>query len=98
VRLLAEGRRGPGGFPQPISWVDARTRLWHWSDVANWFAEELGERVDDLDDAALIAALNASLETRNRLAKLQQAGHRSAVAHIVGDSEPFAAALRGYMA
>lgn len=83
VRLLVEGKRGPGGFPPPISWVDARTRLWHWSDVANWFAEKLDEQVDDLADAQLIAAVNASLETRNRLEALEQPGHRAAVARIV---------------
>jgi len=42
VRLLVEGKRGPGGFPAPISWVDAKRRLWQWSDVARWFADELG--------------------------------------------------------
>lgn len=94
VRLLAEGKRGPGGFPPPISWVDARTRLWHWSDVANWFAEKLDQRVDDLADAQLIAAVNASLETRNRLDALEQPGHRSAVAHIVAGSRQFATAVR----
>jgi hypothetical protein len=94
VRLLAEGKRGPGGFPLPISWVDARTRLWHWSDVANWFAEKLDQRVGDLADAQLIAAVNAGLETRNRLDALEHASHRSAVARIVAGSAPFEAASR----
>jgi hypothetical protein len=88
VRLLIEGKRGPGGFPNPVAWVDAKTRLWHWSDVANWFMERLGQRVGDLDDAQLIAAVNAGLETRNRINALQRPSHRAAVAHIVGDSEP----------
>ena len=88
VRLLAEGKRGPGGFPAPIAWIDARTRLWHWSDVANWFAEKLDQRVDDLADARLVAAVNAGLETRNRLDELEQASHRSAVAHIVAGGRP----------
>lgn len=88
VRLLVAGRRGPGGFPSPISWVDAKTRLWHWSDVANWFAEKLDQRVDDLADAQLIAAVNASLETRNRLEALEQPSHRSAVARIVAGGSP----------
>src|SRR4051812_45203237 len=37
VRLLIEGKRGPGAFPPPLAWVDAKTRLWRWSDVAEWF-------------------------------------------------------------
>jgi hypothetical protein len=98
VRLLAEGRRGPGGFPAPIAWVDAKTRLWHWSDVATWFAEQLDERVADLRDAQLVAALNAGLETRNRLASLEQESHRTAVAQIVASNEPFAAAIRARVA
>ncbi len=98
VRLLIEGKRGPGSFPAPVAWVDAKTRLWHWSDVANWFAEKLDQRVDDLADAQLIAALNASLETRNRLGALERPSHRSAVAHLLADSEPFAAALRARVA
>jgi hypothetical protein len=87
IRLLVEGKRGPGGFPSPIAWVDAKTRLWHWSDVANWFAEKLRQRVDDIADAQLVAALNAGLEARNRLDALEQESHRAAVAHIVAGSE-----------
>jgi hypothetical protein len=98
IRLLAEGKRGPGGFPEPLAWVAARTRLWHWSDVANWFAERLDERVADLGDAQLVAAVNAGLETRNRLAALERPSHRSAVARIVAGSEPLAAATRARVA
>jgi len=92
IRLLIEGKRGPGGFPAPVAWVDAKTRLWHWSDVANWFMETLGQRVTDLDDAQLLAALNAALETRNRVAALEHPRHRAAVVHVVGDRKAFAAA------
>lgn len=94
VRLLIEGRRGPGGFPAPASWVDAKTRLWHWSDVASWFMEKLGQRVDDLDDAQLVAALNAALETRNRLAALEHPGQRAAVARILADGKAAAEPAR----
>lgn len=38
VRLLAEGLRGPGGFPEPE--VDTQTgRVWAWSAIAEWFGE-----------------------------------------------------------
>lgn len=93
VRLLIEGKRGPGGFPAPIAWVDAKTRLWHWTDVANWFMEALGQRVTDLDDAQLLAALNAGLETRNRVAALEHGSHRAAVVHVVGHRTALATAL-----
>jgi hypothetical protein len=70
VRLLIEGKRGPGGFPAPLSWVDAKKRLWQWSDVARWFADELGDDTWATADAETIAAINAALETRHRLGGL----------------------------
>jgi len=70
VRLLVEGKRGPGGFPAPISWVDAKRRLWQWSDVARWFADELGDDSWASGDTETIAVINAALETRNRLERL----------------------------
>ena len=81
-------RTGPGTVLDGERRDSSKTRLWHWSDVANWFAEKLDQRVADLADAQLIAAVNASLETRNRLAALEQPGHRSAVAHIVAGGSP----------
>lgn len=37
VRLLAEGSRGPGGFPAPL--LDTTGgRIWSWHDVAAWLA------------------------------------------------------------
>ncbi len=62
VRLLIEGKRGPGGFPVPLSHGRERNRLWRWSDVTAW----LGDREPEEREAAhLIAALNAALELRN---------------------------------
>lgn len=61
VRLLIVGKRGGGGFPPPISHLRSRSRLWRWSDVACWAGE-----TDAADDAAIIAAVNAALELRNR--------------------------------
>lgn len=37
VRLLAEGSRGPGGFPAPLLDTTAG-RIWSWHDVAAWLA------------------------------------------------------------
>ncbi len=66
IRLLAEGARGPGGFPDPVRWVDARTTLWRWSEVAEWFERAVGEEVSPPESARFVAALNGFLETRHQ--------------------------------
>ncbi len=83
VRLLVEGKRGPGGFPAPVAWVDAKTRLWRWSDVARWFREALGEGLDAGEGADFLAALNAALELRNRAARLAKPEEREALAVLL---------------
>lgn len=74
IRLLVEGKRGPGKFPSPVAWVDAKTRLWRWSEVARWFTEILGEKISGAEDADFIAALNAALEMRARAPSLARSG------------------------
>ncbi len=69
IRLLAEGRRGPGGFPTPERWVDARTTVWHWAEVAEWFENRLGEHVARADEAHVVAAINGLLEARRHAAQ-----------------------------
>lgn len=83
VRLLADGRRGPGGFPTPERWIDARTTVWHWTEVAEWFEQRLGERVADTADANAIAAINGLLETRRHLVHVDVRPARSALASFV---------------
>jgi hypothetical protein len=59
VRLLANGERGGGRFPLPVSHLVSRNRLWRWSDVARW----TGNLPDDeLRKADILAAVNATLE------------------------------------
>lgn len=71
VRLLATGKRGPGGFPEPLAWIDASTRVWQWSNVAIWFKERLEEDVKlDAGAPQFIAALNGSLEARRQIVSL----------------------------
>jgi len=65
VRLLIAGRRGPGGFPAPISHSQERGRLWRWSDVAAWLERTEPE---EREAARFVAAANAALELRSRLA------------------------------
>lgn len=68
VRLLAEGRRGPGDFPRPVSDVDAKTRVWEWSTVARWF----GDAELDVDTAEAVAAINGALTARVHARRLSK--------------------------
>ncbi|HWE64619.1 MAG TPA: hypothetical protein VHB98_23125 [Chloroflexota bacterium] len=67
VRLLIAGARGPGTFPAPISHLAGVHRLWRWSDVAAWACRADGATVEQ---ARLVAAANAALELRARVAAL----------------------------
>lgn len=64
VRLLINGKRGPGGFPEAISGATRRMRLWRWSEIAEWLTRH------DLIDAQVaghaheLAAINAALDLR----------------------------------
>jgi hypothetical protein len=75
IRLLVSGRRGPGGFPPAAGHLDARTKVWRWTDVAQWFEEALGEHLADTSDSAFLQAFNDALEIRrlsHRLGKQQR--------------------------
>ncbi|MBA2535930.1 MAG: hypothetical protein H0V20_00660 [Actinobacteria bacterium] len=91
VRLLIQGKRGPGGFPPPVAWVDAKSKLWQWSDVARWFGEALGEALPTAEGVEFLAALNGALEVRRRAARLESDDERVAVANVLGDSGLFEA-------
>lgn len=47
IRLLADGKRGPGNFPRPVGVVGDAIRVWPWAQVVTWFRDNLGE--DPLD-------------------------------------------------
>jgi hypothetical protein len=83
IRLLAEGRRGPGGFPAPVAWIGGTHRIWQWSDVAHWFSERLGEGHSEGEAAQFVAALNGALEVRWRSAQLSTSDERAGVAKIL---------------
>ena len=64
VRLLVEGKRGPGGFPAPVTDPRRRrNRLWYWPEVARWFESTGTGRAAD-DQGQILAAINAWLELR----------------------------------
>lgn len=69
VRLLISGRRGKGDFPAPISHLRSRSRLWRWSEVAEW--ADIGTP-EDRQRARLIAFLNATLDVRRRRGDLSE--------------------------
>ncbi|MEX2211227.1 MAG: hypothetical protein WD689_05630 [Gaiellaceae bacterium] len=87
VRLLAAGKRGPGGFPAPAARVDAKTRLWEWSAVARWWHDELGgDAARPLAESAdFLASLNDALDLRARAGRLSE-GERQTLAAIVGEA------------
>lgn len=85
IRLLIDHRRGPGNFPAPIGWLNPKTRLWRWSDVARWFAEfdkVPGERFS-VEDALFIAGLNAAFDLRDHMSLVTQASTRRYLVHIL---------------
>lgn len=84
VRLLVNGRRGPGGFPPAAGRLDARTKVWRFADVAAWFDQTLGEPIPDTSETAFIQAFNDALEIR-RLAGALGDPQRRAVAEALPD-------------
>jgi hypothetical protein len=72
VRLLHQGRRGPGGFPAAAGWVNEKTQIWRWTDVARWFADALGEPPAGAEHALFLAALNDALDLTARAGDLSE--------------------------
>jgi hypothetical protein len=80
LRLLAEGRRGPGGFPSAM--VDTgKIRIYSWLEIVTWLREALGEDVPKADHELVLA------DHALRLADEAQRGGKAdvdAVRHLVG--------------
>jgi hypothetical protein len=79
VRLLVNGRRGPGGFPLAAGDLGGRMKVWRWADVAQWFEETLGQPLPNTSDSAFLQAFNNALEIR-RLAGRLDKSQRQAIA------------------
>lgn len=79
VRLLAQGNRGPGGFPPPLS--GSGWSLYSWAQVSRWFAQHYGTDEGSTYDREIAAAdhlvrarrMLAGDEHRAELAKLLSA-------------------------
>ena len=82
VRLLVEGRRGPGAFPPPVTDPRSRHRLWRWAEVDRWFETAVpGHQLDDQEQ--VVTAINAALEFRRLRRGLPSEGRR-ALQELVG--------------
>ena len=87
VRLLYTGQRGPGGFPAPVSWIDQKHKVWHWSEGAEWFEQALGEPIAAGHEAETIATLNGMLEARRHLRRVSDAERHAVAAFVHEDAE-----------
>ena len=54
VRLIAAGKRGPGGFPTPLS--TGQWALYSWAEVSAWFARAQGTEAPSPYDREIAAA------------------------------------------
>lgn len=71
INQLIAGDRGPGGFPAPVAHVDAKTRLWRWTEVSEWFEQLDGEADSERRRVAeFVAAVNGALDSRHHLERL----------------------------
>jgi hypothetical protein len=67
IRLLVEGKRGPGGFPSPVGIVGDGIRVWPWASVLDWFANALRQDLGEQGVLPEVAAIaDASLAARRR--------------------------------
>jgi hypothetical protein len=75
VRLLATGRRGPGGFPAPAI-RRRRGQLWRWAEVAEWANRHLGSSFDP-EEPLLVNMLNAASALRRGAPGLSEPERRA---------------------
>ncbi|MDR1427669.1 MAG: hypothetical protein LBJ08_07930 [Bifidobacteriaceae bacterium] len=63
VRLLANGGRGPGGFPAPVD-TPGTWALYRWSQVAQWLQRNYGYDARTAEEATTLDAANHLLAAR----------------------------------
>jgi hypothetical protein len=64
IRLLVQGKRGPGNFPRSASAPEAKPQVWRWHEVVDWFEREMNVQVPDAENARFLAMLNDILRLR----------------------------------
>jgi hypothetical protein len=65
IALYKDGKRGKGGFPQPIQRLQGKQPLWRWSEVAHWLSDQDKIPAVLADNALITEAFNQALEQRN---------------------------------
>jgi hypothetical protein len=85
IRLLIDGKRGPGNFPAPAVWVSSSRKLWRWTDVADWFTTCLQNPVSDVEMAAFVASVNAALAVRRNSAFLPSGPSKRQLAKLLAE-------------
>ncbi len=87
IRLLQQGKRGPGNFPPALGRINAKTQIWRWVDVARWFERDLGEPPPAAEHARFISAINHALELDAMAGDLaEHPGELAAVARLIPDA------------
>ena len=64
IRLLVQGRRGPGGFPKTASAAGAKPQVWRWHEVVDWFEQKMDVKIPDAEQAKFLAMINDLLHLR----------------------------------
>lgn len=77
IRLLVNGKRGPGGFPPAAGDLGGRMKVWRWAEVAQWFDETLGQPLPNTSDSAFLQAFNDALEIRRLVGRLDEPQRRA---------------------
>lgn len=79
VRMLASGKRGPGGFPEPMLVTTGGEKVWNWPDVGGWLRDRLGSEVElpphELVAADRLLAARRALREENDEATRTELGH-----------------------
>lgn len=73
VQQLITGARSDGDFPVPVAGITAKTMIWSWKEVIEWFLiKDKGVEKSMLSDAKVIKQLNEALRFRHRPNEIQQ--------------------------
>ena len=80
MRLLAEGKRGPGGFPLPIA-DTGKVRVYSWTEITQWLRDALGEQAPEGN--AQLALADRALRLADKAAR-GGAAELDAIRHLVG--------------
>jgi len=64
IRLLIDGKRGPGGFPQRAGTLGGTAQVWRWHEVVEWFEQKMDVPIPDSENAAFLAMINDLLRVR----------------------------------